>query len=265
MNPSRLTEPSRAIVDAAWADEPAWEEKVARDRQLADRIQSPAQRAITSVLIERARASGAQAFALTGSTARGRRTAVSDLDYHVVGVRPRHDDLPDEVDIYAGDAHRFWKKLRSGDDFVQWTLRHGCVLFDTGIFRAGLEAIARENIWPDPRVQLDRLPDLRRLATRLIEMGDRDAAQEQVRAALTSAARALLLQAGVFPLARSEIPDQLADAGDQMLAEALARAIHQDPSLDVLNADLSHVDAVLSASAGRSQGGMATRRPAPKP
>jgi hypothetical protein len=255
MNPSRLSQPSGALVDAAWADDHAWQEKIARDRERADRNQTPAQRALTEVLLERARASGAEAFALTGSTARNRRTTISDLDYHVVGTRPRHDDLREEIDIYAGDVDRFWTKLRSGDDFVQWTLRFGCILFDRGTFRAGLNAMVTENIWPDQQVQLRRVPEFRRIAARLIEVGDREAAQEQVRATLTSAARALLLKVGVFPLARSEIPDQLDDAGEQTLAEALARAIHEESGLKVLNADLSQVDAVLNVfAAGPSKG-----------
>jgi hypothetical protein len=255
MNPSRLSQPSRAVIDSAWTDDHAWEEKITRDRERADRNQTPAQRALTELLLERARASGAEAFALTGSTARNRRTAISDLDYHVVGSRPRYDDLPEEIDVYAGDVDRFWSKLRSGDDFVQWTLRFGCILFDCGIFRAGLNAITAEDIWPDPHVQLRRVPEFRRIAARLIEVGDREAAQEQVRATLTAAARALLLNARVFPLARSELPDQLDDAGEKTLAEALARSIHEQPGLEVLRADLSHVDVVMNLfAAGASRG-----------
>lgn len=246
MNPTRRSRRAGAGVDAAWADDRAWEEKLARDRETADRIQTPAQRAITETLLQRSLAGNARACALTGSTARNRRTAISDLDYHLVGRRPRHDDLPEEVDVCAVDADRFWRKLRSGDDFVQWTLRFGCILFDSGILRAGMKAIATEDLWPDPEVQLARLPELRRLGGRLIEMGDRDAAQDQVRAALTSAARAALLEAGVFPLARSELPDQLCVLGREELAKALGAVIHAERSIVQLRQDLSALDLALA-------------------
>lgn len=110
----------------------AWAAKVAQDRAIAARHQTPQQRAITDTLCHRAIEAGAEAFALTGSTARNRRTYSSDLDYHVVGPRPRHTDLEDEVDVYVGDADRFWSKLRAGDDFVQWTLRFGLIFSTRG-------------------------------------------------------------------------------------------------------------------------------------
>lgn len=246
MNSTRVVQRSTPMLDPAWADDGAWAARLALDRKTATRNQSAAQREITEILLQRARRSGAEAFALTGSTARDRRTATSDLDYQVVGPRPSHDDLAEEVDIYAGDADHFWRKLRSGDDFVQWTLRFGCVLFDAGIFRAGLRAIATETLWPDPHAKVVRLPELRDLASRLIRMGDRDAAQDQVRAALTSAARALLLDARVFPLARSELPDQLEAVGYERMGTALADTIHREPSLGQLERDLAEMEPALS-------------------
>ncbi len=191
--------------------------------------QTPAQRRITDILLVRAQGLGAEAFALTGSTARSQRTAISDLDYHVIGPRPSRSGLADEVDIVATDAGRFWEKLRAGDDYVQWTLRCGCILFDrTGIFRDGLRVLATERLWPDPSRKRARLPSHRKHAERLIELGDRDAAHEQVRAALTSAARAVLLDAGVFPLSRTELPAQLHAIGRVRLASALRATIDVD-------------------------------------
>lgn len=144
-------------VEASWQDDQAWESRLAADRRRADGFQTAAQRDITSIIVERAVAAGAEAVALTGSTARLSRTAISDLDYHVVGPRPKDDDLPGDVDIYVGGHEAFWTKLRGGDDFVQWTLRHGCLLVDSGIFREALRVIATEALWPDPGPKLERL------------------------------------------------------------------------------------------------------------
>jgi hypothetical protein len=83
-------------------------------------------------------------------------------------------------------------------------------------------------------------------------MGDRDAAQEQVRATLTTAARGLLLETGVFPLARSELPGQLKCAGYEPLAEALAWVIHGIPGLADLAAAVTLLDAIHVAYSARS-------------
>jgi hypothetical protein len=196
----------------------------------------------------------AEAFALTGSTARRQRTAISDLDYHVIGPRPSRAGLADEVDIVATDAGRFWEKLRAGDDYVQWTLRFGCVLFDrTGIFREGLRVLSSERLWPDTSRKRARLPVHRRHAERLIDLGDCDAAQEQVRAALTAAARAVLLDADVFPLSRTELPEQLQAIGRTRLASALRAAIDDVLSLPELAAGIGALDDAEQVTIGISR------------
>lgn len=233
-------------LSAAWQDDGAWQERLEADRQRAQAVQTPPQRTVTDTVVERALAAGAEAVALTGSTVRMRRTAISDLDYHVVGSRPSVSDLPGEVDIYVGDRDAFWTKLRGGDDFVQWTLREGCILVDSGIFRDGLRAIAVEGLWPDPGPKLERLPAHVGLIARLLEMGDRDAAQAELRAALTSAARAVLLAAEVFPLARAELPDQLRAIGGSSLGDALQVLIETEPSLH----ELGHHRVILGNAIG---------------
>lgn len=249
MSTIRLSRAEIGGLTAAWNDDHAWEAKLASDRKRAARNQSVVQRGITEEVLGRAHATGAHAVAITGSTARNGRTEISDLDFHVVGRRPRYDDLPDEVDIYAGPPEHFWTKLRSGDDFVQWTLRFGCLLFDTGIFRAGLRAIETEGLWPDPHLKLARLPDHVRLASRLIRMGDRDAAQAEVRAALTTAARGVLLEERAFPLARSELSDQLRSIGCDQLGLALNATIHSERSLAELERDLATLKLVPGVAA----------------
>ncbi|MEA2302613.1 MAG: hypothetical protein QOE44_3148 [Solirubrobacteraceae bacterium] len=244
-------------VAEPWADDRQWSEKLVGDRLRADANQTSTQREITGEIVRRAAEAGAAAVALTGSTARNRRSESSDLDYHVVGRRFKTNDLPGEVDVYFGNSDRFWSKLREGDDFVQWTLRFGCILSDDGIFRAGLRAISVELIWPIAEAKLARLPDMQRLAQRLLEMDDRDAAQDQLRATLTTLARALLLAARVFPLARVELPEQLRRVGHEPVADALAETIHSQPSLSTLHAMLGTL-----TTAGGVEGGL-ERSPPP--
>jgi len=51
-------------------------------------------------------------------------------------------------------------------------------------------------------------------------------------------ARWRLLDAGQFPLARAELPDQLWQLGERDLSGALTRTIHASPSLPELAAAL---------------------------
>lgn len=133
-------------LQADWSDAEVWQKRLANDRARALDNQSPAQRQITETLRDRALETGVAAFALTGSTARARRTKISDLDYHVIGARPPHSDLPDDVDVYATDEIGMWRKLNQGDDFIQWTLRFGCVLFDNGVFQDAMQRIAADRL-----------------------------------------------------------------------------------------------------------------------
>jgi hypothetical protein len=68
---------------------------------------------------------------LTGSTARGTRTPISDLDYHLIRPPISKDDLSHELDLHVVSPDQLRIHLRDGDDFTQWSLRFGCVVFDT--------------------------------------------------------------------------------------------------------------------------------------
>jgi hypothetical protein len=230
---------SAQLSDAGWA------RRLREDRERAERCQTPAQRAITATVMSRALSGKASGFALTGSTVRGRRTAISDLDYHVIGRRPDVSDLPGEVDVVATGAARFRKRLIDGEDFVQWTLRYGCILHDAPPLREGLRLIVERDLWPDAQRKLAAVPAHRAELERLIEMGDQSAAQDQLRATLTTAARGVLLAARVFPLARAELPAQLERVGQADLAAALRRAICEALSLDEAEAGLQSLDRSL--------------------
>jgi hypothetical protein len=227
------------LSDAGWA------RRMREDRDRAERYQTPAQQVITATVMRRAIALGASGFALTGSTARKRRTAISDLDYHVIGKRPDVSDLPGDVDVVATDATRFRSRLIEGDDFVQWTLRCGCILYDAGPMRDSVRLIVETDLWPSGQRKLDGLAVHRAEVERLIQMGDQSAAHEQLRAMLTTAARGLLLQARVFPLARKELPVQLERAEYVPLARTLRRTIDRKPRLDEIEAGLQVLDASL--------------------
>jgi hypothetical protein len=102
-------------------DAELWASRLLADRERATRHQTAQTAAITAAVESRSRQLGAAALVLTGSTARGRRTAVSDLDCHVIGTRPRVEDLPAEVDLYCDEPAEFLAKLERGDPVAATT------------------------------------------------------------------------------------------------------------------------------------------------
>jgi hypothetical protein len=216
-----------------------WASRLLLDRERAARHQSAELATITRVVESRSRALSAAALVLAGSTARGRRTRVSDLDFHVIGARPRIDDLRADIDLYSDEPAEFEAKLARGDDFAHWTLRYGCILFDSGVMRAAAADVASHDLWPDPERKLRQARRALDFAERLAESADYAALLEQVRGALSLTARWWLLAHDVFPLARDELPGQLAELRQPALAWSLADSIHDRPNTVALARSLA--------------------------
>lgn len=215
-----------------------WSARLREDRRRATKLQTPSQRQATETLLQRALALGTEAVALTGSTVRGQRTAVSDLDLMIVGQRPDVGGIREDVDVYAASTKAFWERLLAGDDYIQWTLRFGCILHDDGILQAASRYIQENGLVPSAERKLIQAHRGLGLAWSVLESGDLEAAREQCRAALTTIARWLLLANGEFPLSRDELSDQLLALGCFDLAAALHRLIHDEPSGDELRTGL---------------------------
>jgi len=223
------------------ADAGVWSDRLRFDRERVSRHQSPELAAITEAIRERAQSAGAAAVVLSGSTARGRRTAVSDLDYHVIGIPSLQvADLPEDIDLYADELNRFWAKLRDGDDFAHWSVWYGCVLFDSGVMHEAARYVAERDLWPDPERKLRQARGALDFAEKMVASGDYEAALEQVRGALSLMARWLLLSHDVFPLARDELPGQLDQLGHVDLARPLRRSIRERPSSEELREAVAH-------------------------
>lgn len=247
----RPTRGALARMNVAEAE--VWADRLRFDRERAVRNQSEDLAAITTIVESRSRELGAYALVLSGSTARGRRTRVSDLDYHVIGSRPDLADLPEEIELYADDPDRFGAKLRAGDDFVHWSVWYGCILFDSGLLQAAAAYVATYDAWPDPARKLRQARGALDFAERIVESEDGAAALEQVRGVLSLTARWLLLAHEIFPLARDELSDQVLELGCFDLAAALHRSIHSAPSLDELAAGVRLGQHLTSLPARRAR------------
>lgn len=231
----RQPDPVRGgLADRRLGDADVWSDRVRSDRQIVAGDEPRGIASITSAVEERSRELEARALILTGSTARNRRTAISDLDYHVIGRRPLVENLAEEIDLYSDSPDQFIAKLRAGDDFVHWSVWYGRVLFDDGTVQAAAKHLAAHDAWPDPARKLAQAQRALPFAEQLVESQDHDAALERVRGVLSLTARWMLLAHDVFPLSRDELSDQVLDLGCFDLAAALHRSIHAVPSLDEL-------------------------------
>lgn len=230
-----MTPPDAALQVTSAAQ---WSARLREDSHRAAALQTPSQRQATETILRRALALGAEAVALTGSTVRTRRTAASDLDLMIVGERPGLEGVHEDVDVYATDPSSFWERLVAGDDYIQWTLRFGCILHDKGILRAASSHIEENELAPSADRKLAQAHRGLGLAQLVLESGDLEAARDQCRAALTTVARWLLIANEVFPLSRDELSEQLLTLGCPDLATAVHKLIHDEPSRDEMSAGL---------------------------
>lgn len=107
---------------------------------------------------------------MTGSTARGRRTAISDVDFLVIGSRPKLDDMSMEVDLRTLRADELMTLIQDGDEYVQWALRFGCIVHDQGVFRDASRVLLQSETWPDPERKRRHTRTLLALATRILQL-----------------------------------------------------------------------------------------------
>lgn len=164
---------------------------------------------------------------LVGSGARGVRNRRSDLDVLVLHDDDRRIRLrrPGDVHLQQDSRTRFLKRLEDGDDYPGWALRFGTPLRDPDGWWAEHAAAEVENPhWPDWRPKVEHARKRIGMAAELLEVGDVDAATEELLFAASHVARAVLLKQGVFPLSRPELPSQLEEV-DSELAGLLSRLI----------------------------------------
>lgn len=239
----RQPAPTRAgLAELRPPDSQQWTSRLLLDGERAAANQSAELMAITRAIEDRSHELGADALVLTGSTARNRRTQVSDLDYHVIGGRPGVEDLPSDIDLYNDEPDEFRAKMLRGDDFVHWTLRYGCVLFDNGVLHEAVVTAIERDLWPDAerkRQQARRAIDF---SQKLAATGDYAALLEVSRGALSLTARWWLLAHEIFPLARDELAEQLIASDQAGIAEGLESSIHRRPTTEEITSRLAQAD-----------------------
>ena len=173
---------------------------------------------------------------LVGSSARGATHGRSDIDVLVI-----HDgdcrirlDRPGDIHLQQDSRSRFLRRLEDGDDYPGWALRFGKTVRDPGGWWAKQVAAERDNPhWPDWRPKADYARKRIAISMDLLDVGDLEAASEEMMFAASHVARAVLLKHGRFPLSRLELPSQLEGISPE-LAITLSCLISGDVDSDAL-------------------------------
>jgi predicted nucleotidyltransferase len=191
----------------------------------------------------------ADCVVLVGSVARKTRASpLGDIDVLVINGRARKLLHPG-VQTTALTIDTFKERVRTGDDFAQWALRFGVSIRGRTKWQMLQRELLNDAPWPNPAVKLTQA--LRRLkrAQELMDLGDANAAQEDLLYAASHLARAKLLGLRVFPLSRPELSAQLLGVGMVELASLLEQ-LHLDNELadDELKRLLSRVREIASAT-----------------
>lgn len=149
---------------------------------------------------------------LVGSSARGTTHVRSDIDILVIHDEDRRIrlDRPGNIHLQQDTRSRFLSRLEEGDDYPGWALRFGIALRDPGGWWAKqVAAELEEPHWPDWRPKAVHAKKRMAMSMDLLDVGDVDAASEEMMFAASHVARAVLLKHREFPLSRKELPRQL--------------------------------------------------------
>lgn len=191
-----------------------------RQKKLSHR----ADRYLSGVLEELGRKSHLQeaTVVLIGSAARGAETWRSDIDVLIV-TPERIESWPTPADLHLLLETRasLIERASAGNDFALWATRYGQVKWDPTNWWNQLQNSPAAHSWPlweqNLKLAIPRLS----MAIDLLDMGDSDAAEEELLSAASQLARALMLRSLVFPLSRSELPRQLRKIHIDRLANLL--------------------------------------------
>jgi predicted nucleotidyltransferase len=175
------------------------------------------------VEIIRSQERGEVSIILIGSAARGVRDENSDIDLLV--LRTNHPNPVKNISGYHiqyASAAEFLRKLSAGEDFEGWSVRYGKILHDDGVWER-IKSSETVSVWPNWRVKVAHGARRLLISKTLLQSGDKDAAAEEALYAAGHIARGILLRAGIFPLSRPELAEQVRKIGFPHLA-----AIHEE-------------------------------------
>ena len=169
------------------------------------------------------------AIVATGSSVRDVEHS-DDLDLVLVygECRPILARPPISIDLRLYEQDEVLQKLAAGHDYLSWTVRYGRALFERCDWWTALRADWNDRLsLPSVTDALERAHKAEGLYKKLVEIGDADAAADLQLSMLTFLSRAALSKANVFAKSRPELPDQLCEIDERVLAERLIDALER--------------------------------------
>jgi len=157
-------------------------------------------------------------------------TPVNDVDlvYIFRASRPRFRTHPLDVDIRVYAAQEVGDLLSTGHDLLSWCFHFGYLIWEHNRFWTSLKDGWKGRVpLPSPTVAEQRAAQAQHRYEQLLELGDSDAAHDQLVSLLTHRAWASLLRHNVHPASRPELPHQLRSLGEHSLASLLERALKE--------------------------------------
>ena len=148
----------------------------------------------------------------------------ADIDLLIIYERepPPLPPHPMDVDIRAFSRASLDSKVCEGHDLLGWVIRFGEVVYERGGFWTTFREQCRGRVsLPSADVAEERAKRSFKLYRNLLEIGDADAAAEQLLVTQTQSARSCLIRAGIYPASRPELPAQLRLIGENDLAAQL--------------------------------------------
>lgn len=165
-----------------------------------------------------------------GSAVRPNVSSV-DLDLIVISAEdaPLHVSPPIEVDLRTYSEAILDAQVARGHDLLGWAIKFGRVLFQRVHYWDKVVESWQDRLpLPSAALTRERAAGAQARLAKVLQSGDADAAHEQALSYLTHLARAELLDRGVYPASRPELPSQLRASGNGQIAEQLDRFMKGD-------------------------------------
>lgn len=187
---------------------------------------------VTDFLVAASADSSLVAIIAMGSAIRARGHRRSDFDLLILYQGTRLTiKAPLEVDLRLLSTDCIETEIAKGNDVLGWAIKFGVSLHDPQGYWGRLQEAWRVRLPLPSAAEARRRADqsLAR-AVDMLHVGDDSAADDLLLAALTQFARQRLIQAGVYPASRPELPDQLRQLRD---SDSLARLLDNAMFADV--------------------------------
>jgi len=163
-----------------------------------------------------------------GSAVRDRGHRRSDFDLLIIFREKRPLIVaPIEVDVRLYSAGTVEEKLANGNEIVGWAVKFGRPLHDKDRFWQSLYEKWKDRVpLPFASEAVERARKSLKAVVEMLNLGDDSAAEDLLLASATQLVRAKLIDHGVYPASRPELPAQL---------EAVCPG---DPLADLLDASM---------------------------